>query len=300
VSVVVDCVRRQEFAKLSQVLLSEGKIANYRQFPIDIDQLLVRFGLKVIRHSIIADGYLDNTPEGPVIHLRKDLDSHLSRFTLAHELGHWLLNTSLARHNEQLVGPLARERVERACDHFASTLLVPRSVISRYFKSGTELFRGIEALARDAVVPLRAPVIRLHHSTVLDRLEKAILILRPSSLPWKISRTELRVWESACPSWGHIPCYRSASTYGLVNILRGLPEVKRRSPEVLLEPVRVRERKRLRARGKPNSAASLLWDKGRARSWVWRDLGPTEVTYRRYLTGNKGFSLIAIFDWARN
>lgn len=101
--------------------------------PIDIEGILTeKFSFEVIRinlkGSICAIADLNDR----VIGLNKDHHIHRQRFTLAHELGHFLL-CHQQRKKEELVFNLEdNDPYEREANLFAGEILVPLQIAKKY------------------------------------------------------------------------------------------------------------------------------------------------------------------------
>lgn len=91
-------------------------------------------GLRVSFDDLSGPGYLlDLDYEAGEILIRKQDHAVRQRFTLAHELGHWLLGPPSPRSRSSTLSS-NRERVEsieRWCDKFAASLLMPRDSLIR-------------------------------------------------------------------------------------------------------------------------------------------------------------------------
>ncbi len=96
--------------------------------PVDLDRVAALWpGLKISVENLEREGYLvDLGAQGAEILIRAADPLPRRRYTLAHELGHWVLQCS---------GPVSYDHgaavphavVERWCDHFAAALLMPRA-----------------------------------------------------------------------------------------------------------------------------------------------------------------------------
>src|SRR2546423_7363135 len=98
------------------------------------------------------------------------------RFTLAHELKHVLD----ASHEDVIYGHLpagpARERhVEAVCDHFAASLLMPRSWVKQHWYRGTQ---DLSALAWHFEGSQQAMLIRLQAPGLVDPLPRCASLQR--------------------------------------------------------------------------------------------------------------------------
>lgn len=296
---VEQLLRWQEFGTLARLLSSHLSESYSFQIPVPVEKIVSGLGIPIIKLTISADGYLAGAEDNATIQIRKDLNALSRRFTIAHELGHWLLNRFLGLSaDEQNRTALLKERVERACDHFAATLLLPSWVVEKHFRSGggRNVFDLLEEIGKYAQVPLRVVIIQLHHSFALNRLEKGIVTIRHMSLPWRMGKSELRIWESACPSWGCIPAYRRATDFGFVNINLQISQ-RKQGPQRVLETVRVLERVVTKIR-QDNTPIGKTDTGNRPNAWKWRSLGTTPVDYITYRHGERGVSFVGIFDWS--
>lgn len=105
-----------------------------------------------------------------------------NRFTLAHELGHLILNF---KEN------LDEKEVERYCDYFASCLLMPENAIKRELEMGQRKILNnvslneILLLAKEYQVSLNAVIMRLSSLSIIDDNKKRNLFIT-------LSKTGLR------------------------------------------------------------------------------------------------------------
>jgi Zn-dependent peptidase ImmA (M78 family) len=124
--------------------------------------------LSVVEEDLDGAGYLLPIGElgGTILVNRADKEER-KRFTIAHELGHWVLGLALKKATGHFSQPKSAPHaaIERWCDQFATNLLMPESMIK-------------------AVFALRDPVL------VLDSLAHAASKFKVSELALFI-----RVWE---------------------------------------------------------------------------------------------------------
>ncbi|EJL43992.1 MULTISPECIES: ImmA/IrrE family metallo-endopeptidase [Brevibacillus] len=81
-------------------------------------------------------GYFNISKRIPMIHVNRNLDEHLQRFVIAHELGHRILhpkvNVPFLRANTfQSI-----DRIEREANEFAVELLMPDSLLYEHQHTG--------------------------------------------------------------------------------------------------------------------------------------------------------------------
>ena len=117
--------------------------------PVDIQELAVRCGALVLYRSFpdSLSGLLFAHGEGAVIGINAQHSSRRQRFSLGHELGHYVLG-----HHRRETGQESRFhldsaegttpgfdwRAERAANEFAAEILMPRKMISRAVENSSE------------------------------------------------------------------------------------------------------------------------------------------------------------------
>ena len=107
--------------------------------PVDLDRIASIWpGVKIYIDDLEHEGYIvDLGALGAEIVIRSADTHQRQRYTIAHELGHWVLWTnglSPLHHVPTGIGPSGTEpniAVERWCDKFAAALLMPRDWIIR-------------------------------------------------------------------------------------------------------------------------------------------------------------------------
>jgi len=93
--------------------------------------------LSIIEENIDGPGYLLPLGKlGAEIIVRQADSLERKRFTIAHEVGHWTLGITCERKLGEFQQPtgVKRELVEKWCDLFAASFLVPRESIADYFR----------------------------------------------------------------------------------------------------------------------------------------------------------------------
>jgi Zn-dependent peptidase ImmA (M78 family) len=105
--------------------------AKQRRPPTNIRAILAKWPqLSVVETKLDGDGFFVDLGEiGGEIFVKQNKDEKRKRFTLAHELGHFLV-----RHHVQH-GAKPYE-VEEWCNRFAAELLLPRDILAGYLKFG--------------------------------------------------------------------------------------------------------------------------------------------------------------------
>jgi len=106
--------------------------------PVDLGKLVACWdNLVVVHESIDGPGYL--LPLGSlggeiIVNTNDPLERQ--RFTIAHEMGHWILGRIWEKKTGEFQQPpgIRHETLERWCDQFAACLLIPRSEILERFR----------------------------------------------------------------------------------------------------------------------------------------------------------------------
>lgn len=132
------------------------------------------------------EGAIERDSSGQAqVKLRRGMNRRRERFTLAHELGHWILQEEMLGTTEgRLFRGLSRNSLEmrdeeKLANLLAAELLLPRSAIAGRFPS-TDVFRFIEQLCRSFVVSRTMAVRR-----VADIVNKNLLLLQ--LMPYQFS-----------------------------------------------------------------------------------------------------------------
>jgi len=105
--------------------------------PFDLSRVFTaRPDLRVVEDAIDGDGYfLPLGRMGAEIVVNERAREQRKRFTIAHELGHWLLSQIQLKRDGSVNQParVGATRVEEWCDRFAVELLMPERWIRSYF-----------------------------------------------------------------------------------------------------------------------------------------------------------------------
>ena len=110
----------------AMALLAQSRMA---QPPVDIEWCAVTAGIRLISYDRLGgQSALLSVIEGiPVMIVERDHPRTRQRFSIAHEIGHWVLERAPLTHELQPIAARGREytALERVCDHFAVALLMP-------------------------------------------------------------------------------------------------------------------------------------------------------------------------------
>lgn len=122
--------------------------------PVDLQAVVDLWpGLRVDIDTLDGAGYLiDLGARGGEIFLRRQDRPQRRRYTLAHELGHWVLGRQCGgsytnEHGVQSAS-VKRVQIERWCDLFAAQLLMPSSWVLRDAAAAYRLGNTCETLSR--------------------------------------------------------------------------------------------------------------------------------------------------------
>jgi Zn-dependent peptidase ImmA (M78 family) len=139
-------VRRKHIQALVARLLGQNSIT---RGPVPVERIAASLGLKIKRHATDEDlsGFILRDPKGghPVIGVNKAHHRNRQRFTIAHELGHYLLHEGSLVHVDRerafkvnLRGDEASKGVdvaEKEANLFAAELLMPGEFLQRDLRS---------------------------------------------------------------------------------------------------------------------------------------------------------------------
>lgn len=106
--------------------------------PVDVRQIMLDMGI-VVHEKELPDeisGVLDTTSEKPIVLIQKSHDKKRKRFSLAHELGHFILNSSsgsihLDKHTyfRSNLSSSGIDTDEKKANRFAAELLMPTHIL---------------------------------------------------------------------------------------------------------------------------------------------------------------------------
>ncbi len=167
-------IRRQRIRALVEEVLKEAKIT---KTPVVVDKLALKLGMRVFRQSLEGDmsGFLAKSGEQVVIGVNTDHHENRQRFTIAHEIGHFLLHKPNAIHVDRTFKAFIRLRDEISsqgvdeeeieANFFAAELLMPKRLLEKDLQAidGLDLHdeNTIEELAEKYKVSTQAFLLRL-------------------------------------------------------------------------------------------------------------------------------------------
>jgi hypothetical protein len=116
-------------------------LTNQLEPPTDIRGILGRWPhLSIVETELDGDGmFVDLGAIGGEILVKKDTHETRKRFTIAHELGHFLLRHHLKETSES-------DNIESWCNTFAASVLLPKEKVLRHLRRG-----GMRSLTQQLV-----------------------------------------------------------------------------------------------------------------------------------------------------
>jgi transcriptional regulator with XRE-family HTH domain len=134
----------------------------WRSGPVDVEELARRCGARVIDFDFdsMVDGLVVTLDDGPAMGLDTNTIPTRRRFTLAHELGHFVLRHAGSFHVDfrtEGEPPGYNWRHERAANDFAANLLMPAGAVRSAHAKGV----SVRAIAKQFDVSVMATSARL-------------------------------------------------------------------------------------------------------------------------------------------
>jgi len=142
---MLDQAARPDFKRAQDEALKLLASFGYDEPPVDPVRIANDLGVSVVfakfaEADAAVSGFYDPAEDG--IYVNSDEYPRRQTFTVAHELGHRMLHLEWAKSNDYKV--LRRDDTERykdpkeiEADTFAAHLLVPKSLLRRYYKIAT-------------------------------------------------------------------------------------------------------------------------------------------------------------------
>lgn len=143
-----------------------------KELPIPLEKVAGLFSIKVVYYPNFPDyvsGMIVNQDDGFVaIGVNSKKPKVRQRFTLAHELGHFLLGHEIG---EKIIEELVNKPTdqEREADEFAAELLIPKDFLEKDIKEKLVILK-IPELARRYGVSEQAMSIRLLETGLINKI----------------------------------------------------------------------------------------------------------------------------------
>lgn len=128
--------------------------------PVDLEHVARSLGVVDISYSsMVEDGRTTWESRRPRIELRSDRPADRMRFTLAHEIGHILIDRDQGvAHRTR---GLQHDEIETLCDWIAASILMPREWILPYARRDRYTLSLLRLVAHRAGVSLSAAAVRI-------------------------------------------------------------------------------------------------------------------------------------------
>lgn len=123
---------------------AQATIDNYWSpgfFPVDVEKVALKMGMRIDYTYLKpgVSGMIEARPYGqPVIYVDRDENPARQRFTIAHELGHYVERSNLGQLDFAFIDERGRKYDihEFYADEFAGNLLMPESEVDRLRRNG--------------------------------------------------------------------------------------------------------------------------------------------------------------------
>jgi hypothetical protein len=292
---LVELIRTKRVRQACSILLNAAGVSTQvREIPVPVERIVRSQGIRALRQSMVADGYLSKSGDKFLIFVNSERDAITRRFIIGHEFAHWVMAERCGIISDVPAIPNWKETIERLCDEFASILLVPSSYMADVIKEhpGQITFGFLENLSRRFQAPLRGILSGVWRSGALTSRGMCILVLRAMSNPWTHKEWELRVWRAFCPNSCFVPESR-AQKIGLSAITAAWVDLHAGRQFTLRENINVYS---------PTLSVLPANDGSQIRSGTgvhWRQYktNGVEVQYKVYLDAAEGLFVVGLFPW---
>ncbi|WP_035287750.1 ImmA/IrrE family metallo-endopeptidase [Actinokineospora spheciospongiae] len=152
--------------------------------PVDIDAILEQLNIDVDYvnlgdRTVRAVSLVGATGTAHILvnqNFSRGTDRHVQRFTLAHELGHLLLDQGRAVEMAVASGPWAPAAIEQRANAFAAAFLIPSPVLNRSWTASTTDVDHVRNFARSLGVSFSAVLRRLQNTALISRADAENLL----------------------------------------------------------------------------------------------------------------------------
>jgi Zn-dependent peptidase ImmA (M78 family) len=160
-------------------------------FPNGPETLTEKLGIKVYYRPLTGcDGWALSGPAGKLIRINSSVSANRQRFTLAHELGHLLLDIPTIV-GESVYESLKSGNVEeRRVNDLASELLLPESVVRQHVPAVPIVASQLKKLASKARVSQLSAAIRVANlAAEIGLVNASVVFFQNGNLEWHWSKT---------------------------------------------------------------------------------------------------------------
>lgn len=138
-----------EYAKTTEEILNEAINLEIQILPVDIKAIFEMYRIEIIYEPMDKDisGILELRQSGWVAVINQWHHPNRQRFTLAHELGHFLKHRTIKKRftDNSFFNRLEekRDKLEIEADQFAADLLMPENEFKNQIEKGNNTLSGI-------------------------------------------------------------------------------------------------------------------------------------------------------------
>ncbi|HEO1804982.1 TPA: ImmA/IrrE family metallo-endopeptidase [Acinetobacter baumannii] len=155
-------MRIHSFDRINEIAYSYLPNGEHTNAPIDIESIILGLGVRIREDSSLNNGIIGKiTFEGevPVISINPKENTYNSRrrFTLAHELGHYVLHSKESKRefidmSETMFRSEGSNDFEVEANHFAASILMPEGILITEALSIVEDFRKSGGFTQDEFI----------------------------------------------------------------------------------------------------------------------------------------------------
>jgi hypothetical protein len=172
-------------------------------FPYGPEKLAEKLGIEVCEGPLTGcDGWVLSGPAGMLIRLNSADPAKRRRFTLAHELAHLLLGVPTIVGESVYESLKSDNNEERKVNDLASELLLPESIVQRYFPSPPVVGVQLQKFAQKAnVSPLAAATRVANIAASIGLMNGLVASFKNDHLEWQWSNKTLTMSPSEALSF---------------------------------------------------------------------------------------------------
>ena len=173
------------------ISVEKAKLFAEKYYPEAPEKLAQHLGVDVRESEMHGcDGWCLTNGKNAIIRVNSRLSPTRCRFTLAHELGHLILNipTIVGESFEDMLGSNSAE--ERRVNELASELLIPTAVMKRSLSELPVVAAALKRLARDSNVSELATAIRVcNRAEEIGLINASVVLFDNDQVRWQWSLT---------------------------------------------------------------------------------------------------------------
>lgn len=120
-----------------------------KTLPFDIEKLITLFGIEICFEDLdrLMSGYIEKRNSSWVVGVNKYHSPRRQRFTLAHELSHYLLHKEIIEQKKHTDKNLFRDetsnQIEKEANDLASEILIPQEEFKKQVDNGNRNFLSL-------------------------------------------------------------------------------------------------------------------------------------------------------------